>query len=281
MEAHYQMPETPENKTLYSVSYGGGVQSTALLVMAARGMIDYRLFIFANTGDDSEHPDSVAYVRDIAIPYGKEHGIEVLEVAREGPTLLQVAMGEGEHASNKFPLPFYGENGAPMGRSCTADWKVRAVAKELRRRGASAKNPAHVALGISMDEMQRAKAEGYRDPNFKMQILHYPLLQAGMNRHDCIKMIVDEGLPEPGKSSCYFCPFHSRDAWQHLRESRPDLFAQSVQLEKRYKERLAEKGVRTQWLTTAGARSGMTLDVAINDQPSLFGGDECGGYCHT
>ena len=266
-------------KTIHSVSYGGGVQSTALLVMAARGMIDYPLFIFANTGDDSEHPDSIAYVRDIAIPYGKEHGIEVVEVAKDGPTLRQVAMGEAQ--ATKFPLPFYGENGAPMGRACTSDWKIRTVANELRRRGCSAKNPAHVALGISMDEIQRAKAEGYQDPKFKIQILHYPLLQHGMNRHDCIKLIADEGLPEPGKSSCYFCPFHSRDAWQHLRETRPDLFEQSVELERRYKERLAEKGRRTQWLTPAGSRSGMMLDQAINDQPSLFGGDECGGYCHT
>jgi len=268
--------------TIYSVSYGGGVQSTALLVMAARGMIPYPLFIFANTGDDSEHPDSIAYVREIAIPYGKEHGIEVVEVAREGSTLLQVAMGEGEeNEASNFPLPFYGETGPPLGRSCTSKWKIAAITKELRRRGCSAKNPAHVAIGISMDEIQRAKAEGYQDPEFKIQILHYPLLQHGMNRHDCMKLIADEGLPEPGKSSCYFCPFHSRDAWQHLRETRPDLFEQSVQLERRYKERLAEKGLRTQWLTHAGPRSGMTLDQAINDQPSLFGGDECGGYCHT
>ena len=269
--------DNPE--TIYSVSYGGGVQSTALLVMAARGMIPYPLFIFANTGEDSEHPDSIAYVREIAIPYGAEHGIEVVEVRKDGPTLRQTAMGEAQ--AGKFPLPFYGEPGNPMSRACTADWKIMAVQKELRRRGCSAKNPAHTALGISMDEIQRAKAEGYQDPKAKMQILHYPLLQHGMNRHDCLKLIADEGLPEPGKSSCYFCPFHSRDAWQHLRQSRLDLFQQSVELEKRYKERLSEKGHRTQWMTRAGARSKMTLDLVINDQPSLFGDDECGGYCHT
>jgi hypothetical protein len=37
------------------VSYGGGVQSNALLVLAAQGRIDYRTFLFANVGDDSEH----------------------------------------------------------------------------------------------------------------------------------------------------------------------------------------------------------------------------------
>jgi hypothetical protein len=39
-----------------AISYGGGVQSTALLVLAARREIDFPLAIFANVGDDSEHP---------------------------------------------------------------------------------------------------------------------------------------------------------------------------------------------------------------------------------
>jgi hypothetical protein len=50
------------------VSYGGGVQSNALLVLAAQGRIDYRRFLFANVGDDSEHPATLRYVRDVALP---------------------------------------------------------------------------------------------------------------------------------------------------------------------------------------------------------------------
>ena len=40
---------------LKSISYGGGVQSTALLVLAATYDIDYPLFLFANVGERSEH----------------------------------------------------------------------------------------------------------------------------------------------------------------------------------------------------------------------------------
>ena len=39
-----------------AISFGGGVQSTALLVLASQGKIDFRTFLFANVGDDSEHP---------------------------------------------------------------------------------------------------------------------------------------------------------------------------------------------------------------------------------
>jgi hypothetical protein len=42
--------------SLRVISYGGGVQSTALLVLAAQGRIDFGVFLFANVGDDSD-PD--------------------------------------------------------------------------------------------------------------------------------------------------------------------------------------------------------------------------------
>ena len=45
-------------------SYGGGVQSTAALVLAAQGKIDFPTFLFANVGDDSEHPATLRYVRE-------------------------------------------------------------------------------------------------------------------------------------------------------------------------------------------------------------------------
>lgn len=67
---------------LRSVSYGGGVQSTALLVLAAQGRIDYPLFLFANVGADSEHPASLRYVREVAMPYAEAHGIELVELCR-------------------------------------------------------------------------------------------------------------------------------------------------------------------------------------------------------
>jgi hypothetical protein len=37
------------------LSYGRGVQSNALLVLAGQGPIDCRTFPFANVGDNSEH----------------------------------------------------------------------------------------------------------------------------------------------------------------------------------------------------------------------------------
>ena len=68
--------------TIRAISYGGGVQSTALLVLAAQGEIDYPVALFANTGDDSEHPATIRYLRDVAAPFAAAHGIELVELQR-------------------------------------------------------------------------------------------------------------------------------------------------------------------------------------------------------
>lgn len=51
--------------SLRTISYGGGVQSTALVVLAAQGVIDYPVALFSNVGDDSEYPATIDYVRNI------------------------------------------------------------------------------------------------------------------------------------------------------------------------------------------------------------------------
>src|SRR5687768_11311330 len=58
------------------ISYGGGVQSTALLVLAVRGELgQVEAALFCNVGDDSEDPDTLRYVRDVAIPFGHVGGV--------------------------------------------------------------------------------------------------------------------------------------------------------------------------------------------------------------
>lgn len=229
---------------LRTVSYGGGVQSTALLVLAARGVIDFRTFLFSNVGDDSEHPETLRYVRDVAAPYAEAHGIELVELrkrnergrfAGEEETLWKRLM-HPDSRSLGIPVRM-SRTGAPGTRSCTADFKIRVVAKELRARGATEESPALVALGISTDEIERAKPGV--DPRDPMQVRTYPLLDLGYDRTACKRIIADAGLPVPPKSSCFFCPFHSIEAWRDLRNRTPELFDRAQELEDTLNERRA------------------------------------------
>lgn len=256
-----------------SVSYGGGVQSTALLVLAATGRIEFPTFLFANVGDDSEHPATLAYVRDVAAPYAAANGVELVELhraRRDGtPETLRQRIDGGRMA---IPVRRT-RDGAPMSRTCTADFKIAVINRELRRRGATPEHPALVALGISVDEIERARSAV--DPAAPSQRRCYPLLDLGMHRRDCRDVIAAAGLPVPPKSSCWFCPFHDTEAWRRLRRETPDLFAAAVELEAQMSAATADH--RPVYLT----RAGRPLAVAVDEQPTLPGLDDCNGWCMT
>ena len=46
-------------------SYGGGIQSTAALVLAAQRVIEYPVFVFCNVGADSEDPATLQRWQEI------------------------------------------------------------------------------------------------------------------------------------------------------------------------------------------------------------------------
>jgi hypothetical protein len=53
-----------------------------------------------------------------------------------------------------------------------------------------------------------------------------------MNRHDCLRWIKANGYPEPPRSACVYCPFHSDAEWRRLRDHEPEAFAEAVQVER-------------------------------------------------
>ncbi len=254
-------------------SYGGGVQSTAVLVLVAQGRLDYDYFLFANVGEDSEHPDTLKYFRGVAVPYAKQYGINLHELRKYRKGEIETVYGRAMGNNRTIPIPIRMSNGAPGRRSCTADFKIRVIAKWLREHGATKEDPAITGLGISVDEFQRARSES----GIKHQILEYPLIDLRLSRQDCINIIASEGLPVPPKSSCFFCPYHRRDEWVILKNQRPDLFAKVVELEKRLNEKRGELAKDRVWMHYTLK----PLDVAVGDQMMLWEEDvNCeSGYC--
>lgn len=268
--------------TLRCFSYGGGVQSTAALVLAAQGKIDFPIFLFSNVGDDSEHPSTLRYVEDVAKPYAAANGIELIELqyirkkgAKKGEvrTIYQT-LTDPDQKNVIIPMRF-GRTGAPAQRACTSDYKVRRVAEWLKTHGATKDNPALVGLGISLDEFQRARNHSGFDTHQNV----YPLLDLRLIRQDCINIIDAANLPIPPKSSCWFCPFRSDMTWQELKRDHPDLFDKSVELERYLSERNQERGRDRLFLH----RRLVPLDKAIGDQSIMFDDDDAceTGYCMT
>jgi hypothetical protein len=277
---------------IHAFSFGGGVQSTAALVLAAQGKLpatddSYRwdVFLFSNVGERAEHPATLRYVTEYAMPFAEAHGIELREVRkrlRDGTA--DDLMDRIERGLRSLPFPVRMSNGAPGRRSCTVDFKIKVIEQELKRRGATKANQAIVGIGISMDEIQRAKGWGTVDPRTPFQIKEYPLLRLGLRRQDALRVIAESGLPQPPRSACFFCPFHSLDEWRRLKREEPELFAKSVALESMLNERRDELGKDHVWLT----RYAMPLDQVVADQ-LVLGLDDHGaadapcdsGHCFT
>ena len=267
--------------TLKAISYGGGVQSTALVVLAIQKRIDFEVALFSNVGDDSEHPASLRYVREIMQPFADRHGFPVIELTpmrRGEPTsIVKEITREG---SRRNVIPVYGDIGAPLSRTCTVDFKVKTVGRWLRENGATKADPALVAIGISTDEIERA-GRGQDEPKQKRV---YPLLDLGMNRGDCENVIKASGLPVPPKSSCFFCPFHRPLTWAEMRRDEPELFDKAQDLEDHMNARNVANGKTPVYLTRFGKR---LTDAIPEAQQTLFshegpGEEGCDtGFCWT
>lgn len=275
---------------LRAFSYGGGVQSTAALVLAAQGRIDFRTFVFANVGHDSEDPRTLAYIEQHAKPFAAAAGLELVEterVRRDGSveTLYGRLTREG---SRSLPIPVRMDNGKPGTRSCTADFKIKSIGRFLKTRGATAATPAVVGVGISLDEIERVnkrRAEPYEVPV-------YPLIGIGeetglaLRRQDCERIITAAGLPVPPKSACWFCPFHRPSTWAEMRRDRPELFARACELEDLLNARRDMLGKDHVYLTRYARPLADAIGVAQDMLPAFTppGADEpmCdNGACFT
>jgi hypothetical protein len=153
-------------------------------------------------------------------------GVEVITVTAENSQAV---------TTHKTDIPAFTVspkgNDGQLRRQCTSRWKIqpirRRVSQELYRRGIP-KRPGAVEqwLGITTDEIHRAKDADVR------YITHvYPLLAAGMSRQDCLTWLESRGLPVPQKSSCTFCPFHDRAAWQEMKREGGNDWQQAVQID--------------------------------------------------
>jgi len=224
-----------ETEDMRIFSFGGGQQSMAVLVLAAQKRVEYDQFIFANVGDDSEKPDTLDYVRDIAIPFAAQHKIDLIEVQRlrrdktPFPSIYQYVIGD----NRSIVIPVRMSNGAPGNRACTVDWKINTIDRWRKKHGAPKGTKYTTGLGISVDESHRARVS---DPDGDNQ-LEYPLLDLLLRRSDCVSIVRDAGLPVPPKSACWFCPFQRTREWEDMRRENPNLFQKACDMEARVNDK--------------------------------------------
>jgi len=237
------------------LSFGAGVQSTALLLMSCKGVLPkLDCAIFADTGWE---PEAVYKHLDWCVEEAARAGIDVhiVKGTKKGikeDVLDNIPNPDGGRVAG---LPFFTthEEGHRTGiamRQCTSEYKIAPITKFIRRELLGLKPrqraPKEVVMemwmGISFDEAPRAK------PSLDKWKTHvFPFLSWGCDylekktwrRRDCINWL-EENYPERvvPRSACIGCPFHDNSEWRKLSEEEFEdacKFDEAIRVDKRGK----------------------------------------------
>lgn len=200
---------------LQVLSYGGGVQSTAMLLFIKDGLLPKPdIIIHADTG--AEMPETIDHINKWVIPFCRDElDIPFIIVKSHRGSIYDDYMKIGA-------IPLMGF------RSCTDNFKIAPQRRAIREIVGN-KNGVLIAqcwLGITTDEeKRRAKS------NVKWCGITYPLLDDyRVSRQDCLNRLKKENL-EVIKSGCFHCPYAGTTFYQDLRLNHPTLFQKALDLE--------------------------------------------------
>lgn len=208
-------------------SYGGGVQTIAILVLIAEGKLSRPdRVVMADTG--RERASTLRYYEQHAKPVFNSLGL-TLEVA--GKELAKVDL-YGHNGD--LLLPAFTQTGK-LPTFCSDEWKKLVVRRYLRLQGYGPENPVVMWPGFSLDEIHRLK---HADKKWVKN--HWPLcFDVPLRRHECILAVERYGLPEPPKSACWMCPHLNNEEWQDIKLNDPADWDKAVALD--YQIREADK----------------------------------------
>ena len=213
------------------LTYGGGTNSSAILVeLIKRGYEPPELIIFADTG--AEMPHTYAHIK-IMSEYAVKHGYPAIRIVRNE----QPSKNGGniyDHCLDKRMLPgiAYGH------KNCSVQFKIEPVQKHVL--SVIGKNNHVRIIGYDFDEIKRA--ENTKGKQYDYEHQWFPLIEWEMGRDECVKSLIDAGLPLAGKSSCFICPNMRPHEIKKMAAEYPNLMAKAIDLEYAAAERRFEEG---------------------------------------
>lgn len=230
-QIHLLEPDAPAEReagALVIVAYGAGTNSTAILVgLHERGERPDGI-VFADTG--GEKPETYEHLR-VVNEWCLSIGFPEIEVVRAS-TPKQTEDGSLQaqcHRLGELPSKAYGRSG------CSFKWKITPQMQHMsawaQLRGVSVEKITRL-IGFDADEWERVD-RGLGLAHTKKHREEYPLYEWGWGREECKDAIARAGLPQPGKSACYFCPSSKKHEILELRQNHPALLEDALLMERR------------------------------------------------
>ncbi len=265
------------------LNLGAGVQSTCLALMSFEGELP-RLdrAYFADTGWEPK-----AVYRHLEWLKGEFDKADVpLSIIQASSirddVILNQAKGNKKGGGRWGSLPFFvlnqdGTSGM-VRRQCTSEYKIKPIERLMKSEvlGLSPNKwwPRTPVVnrwyGISIDEMQRMRTSGQ-----KWAINKYPLIEKRMDRTACMKWMHDRGYPEPPRSACIGCPFHSNREWADMAQDRAEEFEDACQFDEAIRNANGFGGTLFLHAKRIPLRD---IDFSGGGQLNLWP-DECAGIC--
>lgn len=239
MDAFHTNPESA-----LIVNFGGGVDSTAILVGLVRrfraGDATARpdLVLFADTG--SEIPGTYQNVARVSAWLEANGFPGVTTVSR--PQNIRGRVGyrtleENCIENETLPSEAFGRG------ACSCKWKHEpmdaflfgrkrpAVAGWLEIHGFAASKPTKL-IGYDATETQSGKRGKWaKVDEDEAARYRFPLVEWGWTRARCLEEIAAEGLELPPKSACFFCPNQQVGELETIADESPELFLRALVLE--------------------------------------------------
>lgn len=272
------------------VSFGAGVQSTTILALISSGKLEQPdALIFADTGWE---PKAVYEHLEWCKAKCSELGLLVYVVSA-GDIRSDAFSGnrwasmplytlefvessvENDHDTGElYSVPQHYEKGA-IRRQCTKEYKIDPITKKMRElMNATGKRlpagSAELWMGISLDEVYRMKSslEAWK-------VHRFPLIDLGLRRSDCLNLLREMGWPEPPRSACIGCPFHSDKEWLRIKANAEE-WADACEFDRKIRKR---RNVRGDLYLHRSCVPLEEVKLSSNEGQASLWNNECEGMC--
>lgn len=206
------------------VAYGGGTNSAAMMCGFRERGIRPSLILFSDTG--GELPQTYEHLQMMSDKCQEWFGLPI-ETVWKTYQGRKSSLEEDCLRNKTLPSLAFGF------KACSMKYKIEPINRRTRQwmdeRGIKT---VIKAIGYDRNEGHRSmKIKGTNLAAGRSEINWYPLLDWLWGRDECVEAIARHGLPQPGKSSCFFCPAMKLREIVRLRQEHPDYYARAVAME--------------------------------------------------
>jgi len=226
MEAFSPVSLLPPANLPWGINFGGGTNSTALVIECFNRGFRPDWIVFGDTG--GEKPETYAALDRLQAWLAARGWPPVTTVrwVRQKPLAngsLTETLEENCHRLGYMPSAAYGYSG------CATKFK-RQPAERWRKENGFERTV--YALGFDAGEQKRVNRKKCDSAEGILEEPWYPLFAWGLMRADCERIIAEAGLSPVGKSACFFCPYTKAHEWADLAREHPDLFGRALEIER-------------------------------------------------